>query len=201
MRWRMALPLLVTAAIVFLFLSVRTQRCESVETVEFSSDVTYLEALVRLGSKASLESLVAAGGVEVTEREWDGFELGRVHKFSSLEACGRGRFKAKSLSGDFPGEMSFVQSMHASRGGIEVKSEMPRPCGHIKSHVTEIRVLNSRPLVVRVENRLVYERPLPFWLSERMRSHVCKYNKSRTEAIADAIGSILEHQSAKTEHQ
>lgn len=201
MRLRLALPLFVTALIAFLFVSVRVQRCESVEVVEFSEDVPYLEALVLLGDKSSLESLVRAAGVEVTGREWEEFDLGRHHKFSSWEASGRARFEARSLAGDFRGEMTFVQVVRASREGMEVRSEMSSPCGYIKSHVTEVRIVNSRPVAVRVENRLVYERPLPFWLADRMRTQVGERNKSRAEAIAAAIGSILCVQPAKTTHQ
>lgn len=201
MRLRLALPLLVTALIAFLFVSVRVQRCESVQVVEFSENVPYLEALALLGNKSNLERLVGAAGVEVTGREWDEFDLGRRHKFSSWEASGRGRFEARSLSGDFRGEMTFLQVVRASREGMEVRSEMSSPCGYVKSHVAEVRVVNSRPVVVRVESRIVYERPLPFWLADRMRTQVGERNKSRAEAVAAAIGSILRVQPEKTAHQ
>lgn len=201
MRLGFVIPLAVSALIAGLFLSVRTQRCDSVDVVEFSAEIPYLEALILLGNKSRLESLVAAGGIEVTDREWDGLEFGKVHRFSSWEASGRGRFKARSLSGEFPGEMSFIQETHADRDGMCVKSEMSSPCGYVKSQATEISISSARPVVVRVENRLSYERPLPFWLSEKMRSRVAEHNKSRAEAIAEVIRSALNGHPAKTAHQ
>lgn len=195
------MPLLVSLLILVLFLSVRTERCESVEVAEFSTEVSYLEALLLLGDKTSLESLVDAGGIEIVEREWDSFEFGRVHKISHLEASGQGRFKAKSLSGEFGGDMLFVQSVHASREGMTIKSEMSSPCGHVKSHVNEISLSNSRPVKVRVENRLVYERQIPFWLADRMRSSVAGHNKSRLQAVTGAMKAVLSGHPAKTAHQ
>lgn len=201
MRLGLVIPLVVSLLIIGLFLSVRPQRCESLEVSEFSVEVPYLEALVLLGEKSSLERLVSAGGVRVTDREWESFEFGRHSKFSSWEASGRCRFKAKSVSGDFSGEMLFVQVVHATKAGMDVRSEMSLPCGHVKSHETGIRIENSRPVAVRVENKLVYERSLPFWLSGTLRSRVEEYNKSRVRALSEEIRSIMEGHAAKTAHQ
>lgn len=198
MRLRIVVPLLASAVIVAALCCLRRHRSESVECVEASLSRPYPRVLLALGQKSSFESILSSGGATLVSKEWDDFkvDLRTVPRLSSWEIRGQGRFRVRSESGDFSGEMELTQSVDADRSGIRVLSELPEPSGFVRVCSTETSISNSDPVTIRVEGRIVYERTVPFWacvdVDERVRNH----NRRRLEAMVGVIKQIVDGPSA-----
>jgi hypothetical protein len=208
MRLKIIVPALASVVLVGFLLSLRLHRSESCEAVEVSLSEPYLRALASLGRKSSFESIVAAGGGSLVERSWDEFkfDLGRVPRLSTWEVRGHGKFKVRSQARDFSGEMELMQDVEADKHGIEVSSRLARPCGFVKAYETKTSIRNETPVAFRVENRIVYERLIPFWMADDVDNLVRDHNKKKVEAVAEVIRSIVEGDApsrypANTAHQ
>ena len=105
---------------------------------------------------------------------------------------GRGKFKVRSSINEFSVEMAIEQTMRADRSGVVVESKLSSPCGFVKQHDTVTIIKNSRPTILRIENKFVYERVVPFWMTNEMDSRVAARNRSKVEAMASVIRSIAE---------
>lgn len=198
------IPIIASVAIIASVLCVKTHRSESSRFEEATLETPYLKVVAAIGKKSSFERILESGDARLEERTWDNFkfDLKSMPRLSSWEMLGKGHFKVLSLSKDFPGSMGVEQDIRADRGGITVDSKIKRPCGFIKEYETKMSISNSRPPVLRIENRIVYERPVPFWMAEKMDSMVDEHNKRRVDSMVEAIRSILrESHPEKTAHQ
>jgi len=205
-RLKLIIPVVVSALIIALLFSAKVHRTESVETVEMELASPYLKALASMGQKSSFESILSAGGTKLVERVWDEFkfDLKRAPRLSSWEMHGSGRFKVRSENDDFSGEMEILQTVDADREGIWVSSNLSKANRCVVEYETKTFISNSKPSVVRIENRIVYKRLIPFWMAKEVDSKVREHNKKKLDAIAHAIKKIVDGadgQPAKTAHQ
>lgn len=189
----MAVPILACLVLVAFLSCLRLHRSESVESVEVALPQPYLQVLAALGRKSSFESIVAAGGGALVGRSWDEFkfDLGRVPRLSSWEVRGRGRFRVRSQSGDFAGEMELIQDVEADRQGIRVASLLCKPCGFVKQYETMTCITNKDPVAFGVESRIVYERRIPFWMTGDVDRMVREHNRQKVEAVAGVVKSLV----------
>lgn len=193
-RAAVIVPLLASLLIMGAMACVRNHRSESFEVVEVPLSNPYLKVVASMGKKASFEAVLESGGAKLVERNWDEFkfDLREMPRLSSWEMKGRGKFKVRSTVSEFSGEMAIEQTMRADRIGVVVESKLSSPCGCVKQHDTVTIIKNSRPTILRIENKFVYERAVPFWMADEMDSRVAARNRSKVEAMASVIRSIAE---------
>ena len=193
-RASIIVPLVASLLIMGAMACVRGHRSESFEVVEVPLSSPYLKVVAAMGKKASFEAVLESGGSKLVERNWDEFkfDLREMPRLSSWEMKGRGKFKVRSSINEFSGEMAIEQTMRADRSGVVVESKLSSPCGFVKQHDTVTIIKNSRPTILRIENKFVYERVVPFWMTNEMDSRVAARNRSKVEAMASVIRSIAE---------
>lgn len=194
MQFRIVLPVVACLILVGILSCLRVHRSESLESAEVVLPQPYLQVLAALGKKSSFESIVSAGGGALVERSWDEFkfELGKRPRLSSWGVHGRGHFRVRSQSGEFSGEMDLIQDVEADRQGIRVSSQLSRPCGFVKQYETKTSVTNGNSVVFSVENRMVYERRIPFWMAGEVDRKVKEHNRQKVEAVVEVVRSIVE---------
>lgn len=194
MTKKIAIFVAVSLVILSPLFLLKSHRCESVEKAQLTVEVPYLRAVSALGKKSSLESMVSSGGGELLERRWDefAFDLGRVPRLSSWEMKGSGHFALLVKSDEFTGRMDMVQKVLADRSGVIVESKMSGSCGFVKEYETDIRISNSKPVMVEASSRIVYERLVPFWMCGSVDERVEEYNKKRLYELVRTIRCIVE---------
>lgn len=199
MRLRFVIPIVVSLVIVALICCVRRHRTESVECAEATTQASYLRAVASLGDKKVLEGVISAGGGELVEREWDefAFDFGAHPKLSNWEISGHGRFKVRSSTDEFKGDMTLVQTVAADREGFTARSEMAKPEAFVKACETSVSVTGSKTTTLKVSSRIVYERFVPFWMAGEVDSRVASYNKKRVGAMLEVMRSAVEDSSSQ----
>lgn len=198
------IPAIASVAILAAALCMKSHRSQSVRTAEVQLPAPYVRVIAAMGKKSSFEKILESGGTSLVERKWDEFKVdfSEVPRLSSWEMIGSGRFKVLSSSKEFPGVMEVKQNVKADRRGLMVDSRMASPCGFIRDHETTVSISNSHPPVLRVENKIVYERSVPFWMAERMDFMVDDHNRRRVESMVEVIKSIVKGgQPENTAHQ
>jgi hypothetical protein len=197
-------PLVASVLIAGAIFCTKNHRSESSRVVEVSLDAPYLRVVAAMGKKSSFEKILESGGARLVERTWDDFkfDLREMPRLASWEMRGKGRFRVVSESKEFPGEMELDQEMRADRKGVLVDSSLSRPCGFVKEYETTTSIRNSHPPVLRIENKIVYQRSIPFWMAKDVDARVDAYNDQKVQAIIGAIRSIVHGDHAeKTAHQ
>ena len=197
-------PLVASILIVGAIFCTKNHRSESSRVVEVSLDAPYLRAVATVGKKASFERILESGGAKLIERTWDDFkfDLREMPRLASWEMRGKGRFRVVSESKEFPGEMEIDQEIRADRKGVLVDSRLSHPCGFVKEYGTTTSIRNSHPPILRIENKIVYQRSIPFWMAKDVDAKVDAHNEQKIQAMIRTIKSIVEGDHAEnTAHQ
>lgn len=186
---------LVFLSFVVLLLSAKKHRTESVEDisgVKLSS--SYIKVVSSMAKKESFERLTSASGGLLVSRKWDefNFDLGGSFRISGWELKGRGEFVVASNSKDFNGEMRLIQRVELDRKGLRSLLKSAEPSGHIISHDTELEILNSKPPILNIKTKIVYERIIPFWMCDQVDKKVSDYNKNHIASIVKEVKLIVE---------
>lgn len=203
-RASIIIPVITSVAIVAAVLCMKSHRSQSTRNAEVELPAPYVRVIAAMGKKSSFEKILESGGTSLVERKWDEFKVDfrEAPRLSSWEMVGSGKFKVLSPSKEFPGVMEVKQNIKADRRGIMVDSKMAFPCGFIRDHETTISISNSHPPVLKVENKIVYQRSVPFWMVEKMDFTVDDHNRRRVESMVEVIKSIVKgDQPENTVHQ
>lgn len=194
MRLKLVISAIALCIVVAMLFCLKTHKTDSIERLEVTLDVPYMKAVRAFEQKSVLEEIVAAGGGELLEQTWDKFDLsfaGRPRSYK-WELNASGRFKVRYASDDFSGDMEVLQVVHASRDGTTVHSKLARPEKFIKAHETSTFMNGNRNTVLRVENRIVYERLIPFWMEDELDARVAEYNKKLVRVNLDILKSAIQ---------
>ena len=188
--WFAVFLLVVASAYFFLFVRVE---CHSVERLDLDFGRPYIHVLVRLGRKESMERMLAANGGTLVEKHWDSFDLHLAEPpfVSTWNLSADGRFKIKNSSGHVAEESEDVQSVRAQKGSLSIRSDLSCGNGYVKKHETRVSVGGGRVCVGRVENEIVYERVVPYWMESYLRGKIEEYNRGYVERLGSCMESIV----------
>lgn len=169
-------------------------RCRSLESERLEFGKPYLQTIMRLGRKESLERILAANGGTLLEKKWDKFDvaLSEPPFVSTWTLSADGRFRMMNSSGELAGEFEVEQSVRARKGSLTMKSELSCPSGHVRTHKTEVSIGGGKKSSGVLENEVVYERVVPFWMESYLKDRVAEYNRRYVDNLKSCIESIVE---------
>jgi hypothetical protein len=165
---------------------------ESVEIRTMELDVPYLRAVSSLGKKSSFEKTLSCNGSVLVEKQWMefNFDLDQMPRISTWKINGDGRFLV--TSSNLSGTMAVRQKFFMDRNGVSVDSWNEVKSGYVVKHETKMKIINKRrPITVRVENYVRYERMVPRWMDKKVDEEVVKYNAKYVENLANCVKSII----------
>jgi hypothetical protein len=187
--WFLFFLALFAAAYFLLFVRVE---CRSVEAVDIDFGRPYAAVLMRLGRKESMERMLAANGGVLLEKHWESFDM-RLEEppfISTWSLSAKGTFRIRNSSGHLAEDAEVSQSVSAKKGFLSIESDLSCLGNHIKKHETKISVQGNRNSHGKVENEVVYERVVPFWMETYLKGRVDEYNRNYVARLGSCVESI-----------
>lgn len=197
MNKKLIIKLILFFLITLILLSFNLFKKISVDNVETGSTTlnnTYLKVLINLGKKSSFEEILSSNNSKLLEKNWDNFEfnLERPIRIRTWNLDAKGHFTIQTNSKDIKEDLEILQEIKMSKKEIIISNKLKEESTFIKKFNTKIKILDTSPVSLVLENQIVYSRTVPIWLEDNIKKRVEDYNKSYIENNINTIKKICE---------
>ena len=167
---------------------------DSTKTGSTALNNTYLKVLINLGKKSSFEEILSSNNSKLLEKNWDNFEfnLERPIRIRNWNLDAKGHFAIQTNSKDIKEDLEILQEIKMSKKEIIISNKLKKESNFIKKFNTKIKILDTTPVSLVLENQIIYSRTVPIWLENQIKKRVEDYNKSYIENNINTIKKICE---------